>query len=381
MPLDTVELDNVLKPIGQATGLPNAAYIDSGAFEREKRKVFFETWAGIGFGKDVPRSGDAVPVDFLGMPLLMLRDRSGAVRVFQNICRHRGMILVQEPTTIRGVIRCPYHSWCYGLDGSLRTTPDVGGPGINEHPDFDKSALGLVEVRAALFHDVVFVNISGDAPEFDDYAAELKSRWAEFDRPIFHGGPESSFQLEVKSNWKLAVENYCESYHLPMVHPGLNSYSRLEDHYHIEQDGKFSGQGTMVYNPQLDGSGRAFVNFDGLSEKWDTAAEYISLYPNVLFGVHRDHVYAILLEPHGVDRTVERVEIYYADEAMLDGNYADLRDRNARQWKGIFVEDVFVVEGMQQGRHAPGFDGGHFAPAMDGPTHMFHRWVAGRMQS
>ncbi|MEC9265971.1 MAG: aromatic ring-hydroxylating dioxygenase subunit alpha [Pseudomonadota bacterium] len=381
MPLDTVELDNVLKPIGQATGLPNAAYIDPQTFERERQKVFFETWAGIGFGKDVPRTGDAVPVDFQGMPLLMLRDRSGAVRVFQNICRHRGMILVQEPTTIRGVIRCPYHSWCYGLDGSLRTTPDVGGPGVNEHPDFNKSELGLVEVRAAMFHDVVFVNLSGDAPSFEEYAAELIGRWSEFDRPIFHGGPESSFQLEVKCNWKLAVENYCESYHLPMVHPGLNSYSRLEDHYHIEQDGKFSGQGTLVYNPQLDGSGRAFVNFDGLSDKWDTAAEYIALYPNVLFGVHRDHVYAILLEPHGFDRTVERVEIYYASEAMLDGNYADLRDRNARQWKGIFVEDVFVVEGMQQGRHAPGFDGGHFAPAMDGPTHMFHRWVAGRMRA
>lgn len=380
MPLDAVELDSVLKPIGQATGLPNAAYIDPETFEKEKRKVFFETWAGIGFGKDVPRAGDAVPVDFLGMPLLMLRDRSGAVRVFQNICRHRGMILVQEPTSIRGVIRCPYHSWCYGLDGSLRSTPDIGGPGLNEHPDFDKAGLGLVEVRATMFLDVVFVNLSGSAPDFEDYAADLKSRWAEFDQPIFHGGQESSFQLEVKTNWKLAVENYCESYHLPMVHPGLNSYSRLEDHYHIEQEGKFSGQGTRVYSPQLDGFGRSFDNFEGLSDKWDTAAEYIAFYPNVLFGVHRDHVYGILLEPRGYENTVERVEIYYATEAMLDGHYADLRDRNSRQWKSIFVEDVFVVEGMQQGRHAPGFDGGHFAPAMDGPTHMFHRWVAGRMQ-
>lgn len=380
MPLDAVELDSVLKPIGQATGLPNAAYIDPETFEKEKRKVFFETWAGIGFGKDVPRAGDAVPVDFLGMPLLMLRDRSGAVRVFQNICRHRGMILVQEPTSIRGVIRCPYHSWCYGLDGSLRSTPDIGGPGVNEHPDFDKAGLGLVEVRATMFLDVVFVNLSGSAPDFEDYAADLKSRWAEFDQPIFHGGQESSFQLEVKTNWKLAVENYCESYHLPMVHPGLNSYSRLEDHYHIEQEGKFSGQGTRVYSPQLDGFGRSFDNFEGLSDKWDTAAEYIAFYPNVLFGVHRDHVYGILLEPRGYENTVERVEIYYATEAMLDGHYADLRDRNSRQWKSIFVEDVFVVEGMQQGRHAPGFDGGHFAPAMDGPTHMFHRWVAGRMQ-
>lgn len=379
MPLDSIALNNVMQPIAKATGLPNEAYIDPTAFEVEKQKVFFENWAGIGFGKDVPNTGDAVPIEFLGIPLLMLRDRSGAVRVFQNICRHRGMILVQEPTTIRGVIRCPYHSWCYGLDGSLRSTPDIGGPGVNEHPDVDKTGLGLQEVRATLWRDVVFVNLSGEAPAFEDYAAELIARWKEFDKPIHHGGPESSFNLTVNCNWKLAVENYCESYHLPMVHPGLNSYSRLEDHYHIEEDGKFSGQGTVVYNPQLDNTGRAFENFDDLSDKWDRAAEYVSFFPNVLFGVHRDHVYAILLVPKGLEETNERVEIYYANQRMLDGDYADLRDRNSRQWKGIFVEDVFVVEGMQKGRHAPRFDGGHFSPAMDGPTHIFHRWVASKL--
>lgn len=376
MSLQACDLESVLQPIEQATGLPNPAYIDPAAFEEEKQKVFYANWAGIGFGRDVPTPGDAVPVDFLGMPLLMLRDRSGAVKVYQNICRHRGMILVQEPTKIKGVIRCPYHAWCYGLDGSLRTTPDVGGPGVHEHPQFDKASLGLVEVPTAVWQDVVFVNVSGNAPAFEDYAAELISRWQEFLKPIHHGGPDSSFSLTVDCNWKLAVENYCESYHLPNVHPGLNSYSRLEDHYHIEVPGKFSGQGTLVYNPQLDATGRKFSNFKDLSTKWDVAAEYVSFFPNVLFGVHRDHVYAILLQPQGMQQTIERVEIYYADAAMLGDDWADLRARNAAQWKAIFIEDVGVVEGMQKGRFASGFDGGHFAPAMDGPTHLFHRWVA-----
>ena len=48
--------------------------------------------------------------------------------------------------------------------------------------------------------------------------------------------------------------------------------------------------------------------------------------------------------------------------------------------KDVFKEDIFVVEGMQRGRHAPAFDGGRFSAAMDGPTHMFHAWVAARMQ-
>ena len=58
----------------------------------------------------------------------------------------------------------------------------------------------------------------------------------------------------------------------------------------------------------------------------------------------------------------------------------ELRAKNAELWKGVFVEDIGVVEGMQAGRGAPGFDGGRFSAAMDGPTHLFHRWVAGRLQ-
>ena len=61
---------------------------------------------------------------------------------------------------------------------------------------------------------------------------------------------DSSFKLEVKGNWKLAVENYLESYHLPWVHPGLNSYSKLEDHENIVEYGHYSGQISYKYIPQ-----------------------------------------------------------------------------------------------------------------------------------
>ena len=64
-------------------------------------------------------------------------------------------------------------------------------------------------------------------------------RWAEFDRPLYHAGEDSSFKLNLETNWKLAVENYCESYHLPWIHPALNSYSRLEDHYNILSVGHY----------------------------------------------------------------------------------------------------------------------------------------------
>jgi phenylpropionate dioxygenase-like ring-hydroxylating dioxygenase large terminal subunit len=375
--MDHTDLSAVRQPIASANGLPNAHYTDPAIFEEERAALLMSGWAGLAASADVPEPGDAQPLTFLDMPLLLLRDAAGKVRVFQNICRHRGMILVDAPRKIEGAIRCPYHSWCYSTEGRLVATPHVGGPGHNTAAGIDRNLLGLIEVRSHIWLGIVWINITGDAPAFEDANADLLARWSEFDKPLYHGGADSRFELEVACNWKLAVENYCESYHLPWVHPGLNSYSRLEDHYHIEEPGRFSGQGTSVYRQLTGEDGKRFPDFDGLSDKWDTAAEYVTAYPNVLLGVHRDHAFAIILVPNGPASTTEKVHLFYT----RPDTDPDLRARNTEQWKLVFEEDIFVVEGMQRGRHAPMFDGGRFSPAMDGPTHLFHDWVAGRMQA
>ncbi|MFT6088751.1 aromatic ring-hydroxylating oxygenase subunit alpha [Sulfitobacter sp.] len=377
MNMPHTDLRNVRRPIDQANGLGNAHYIDPAIFAEERQAVLFNNWPGLATASDVPEIGDAVPLTFLGMPLLVLRDKSGQVRVFQNTCRHRGMILVDAPRKIEGAIRCPYHSWCYSTEGRLVSTPHVGGPGQNTHQGIDRDLLGLVEIRSHVWMDVIWINISGTAQPFEQANADLIARWAEFDKPLHHGGADSRFQLSVNCNWKLAVENYCESYHLPWVHPGLNSYSRLEDHYNIEMPGEYSGQGTWVYRQLTDDDGAKFPDFADLSAKWDTAAEYVTAYPNVLLGVHRDHTFAIILVPDGPEKTTENVHLYYA-AATTD---PELRARNTDQWKQVFEEDIFVVEGMQRGRHAVQFDGGRFSPAMDGPTHMFHDWVASQLET
>ena len=373
----TTNIQQVRRPIADANGLPNAHYTCPQVYEEEKHALLYSGWAGLTVTADIPDIGDAVPLTFLGVPLLVVRDKSNTVRVFQNTCRHRGMILVDQPRKIEGAIRCPYHSWCYSTSGQLISTPHVGGPGQNTHEGIDRALLGLNEVRSYIWMDVIWINISGDAPEFTETNAALLARWSEFDKPLFHGGDDSRFQLTVNCNWKLAIENYCESYHLPWVHPGLNIYSRLEDHYHIEEPDIYSGQGTLVYRQLKGKDGTTFPDFEGISDKWDTAAEYITAFPNVLLGVHRDHVFTIILEPDGTEKTTEHIHLYYAQP----DTDPDLRAENTKLWKGVFEEDIFVVEGMQQGRHAPHFDGGRFSPAMDSPTHLFHDWVAGKIQN
>lgn len=376
-PLSPAALQAVAQPIQRARGLPNAAYVDAAFTAEERERLFARTWTCIGFGRELPNPGDLRPVRLLGLPLVMVRDKAGEIRVFHNVCSHRGVELIAAPQSGQGALRCPYHAWAYDLQGRLRATPHIGGPGQHACEGFDKSRHGLPPVRTAVWLDMIFVNLSGEAPDFAEHIAPLTERWSDFDTSLLrHGGTDSSLTLTVNCNWKLAVENYCESYHLPTVHPGLNSYSRLEDHYNIVEPGHFAGQGSLVYNPLLIEGGPGLPNFPKLPEKWRHGAEYVALFPNVLLGIHRDHFFAIRLEPAAPDRTVEHLELYYVGEEACGPEHAATRQANLKIWRVVFEEDIDVVERMQRGRASPAFHGGVFSPAMDPPTHCFHRWVA-----
>ncbi|WP_374384920.1 aromatic ring-hydroxylating dioxygenase subunit alpha [Dongia sp.] len=380
LPFDPAAIARVLQPIETARGLPNEAYVSEAFRTFERDRVIAKTWFCVGFGRDVREPGDAFPTDVLGLPLLMVRRPDGSIGVFHNVCSHRGAQILTEPCNVAKRLRCPYHAWLYDLDGKLIATPHIGGPKTSETPGFDKSEHGLKPVRFALFWDMVFVNLSGDAEPFETFIKPLTERWGDFDMSrIRHPGAVGSLKLDVNCNWKLAVENYCEAYHLPSIHPGLNSYSRLEDHYNIEVEDHFSGQGSHAYTPLLVKDGPGLPQFPDLPAKWDKAAEYASLFPNVLLGIHRDHYFAIRLEPISLGQTREHLEIYYVGDGSVDTTYDATKAANLQAWKTVFAEDVDVVERMQRGRQSPAYDGGVFSPAMDGPTHCFHRWLAKRL--
>lgn len=373
-------LDAVLKPLLEAHGLPNEHYVSEEVYQEEKHQVLFKSWAALDVAKNIPDAGDAKPIDFMGMPLLMVRDRDGSVSVFQNTCRHRGMTLISKPSKVRGLITCPYHGWCYGTKGDLRSTPNVGGMGENTHDSIENEKLALFTLRSHVWNDIIFINVSADAPKFEDYASDLLERWQEFDQPIFHGGEKSSFTMEIKTNWKLAVENFSESYHLPFIHPDLNTYSRIEDHYNIDEAEVYCGQGTTVYKQLKDASGTTLPEFKKLSSKWDEGAEYVTLFPNTILGIHRDHFFVMILQPVGVGVTLEHTHLYYPSDPKKNPENAIIFERNAALWKQVFSEDIKVVEGMQTSRHGEFFDGGKFSPAHDGPTHCFHTWIAKTLQ-
>jgi choline monooxygenase len=374
----------VQQPIAQATGLPNPAYTSAAHFRRERDSLIGPTWAGLVFTDALPDRPYALPVDFMGVPLLVLRDRAGELRVFHNVCSHRGMRLIDAARDAPAAVTCPYHAWSYDLAGRLRGTPHVGGVNQHQCPGFDRSKHGLVPVRSAVWMGMLFVNLSGDAPAFVDHIAPLQARMAQFIGvdawPSLRPTPgDPGLSLEIRSNWKLAVENYCEAYHLPWIHPALNSYSRLEDHYCFTEARDFSGQGSLAYRLS-EVAGTRLPRFEAWPAERLHEAEYPALYPNVMLGFQADHAFALIITPLAPDLSREDFRLYFAGEGAADPQFTASRLATLESWRMVFQEDVAAVEGLQRGRASPGFRGGVYAPGMDGSTHHFHRWAAAQLE-
>ena len=380
--LDIEKLKNVDKPIEVANGLPNDCYTNDDYLTLEREKIFLNKWTVIGVGSSIPNSGDAKPYNLLGIPLIMIRDKSMKIRVFHNVCSHRGFKLLNEPCNLKNVIRCPYHSWAYSFEGKLVATPHIGGLNNHEFEKFDKKKSNLKEVKTKIWMDIIFININSNEIEFDDYIKPLEERWSKFikkedHKSLVHSNDYGYFNLEVKCNWKFAIENYCESYHLPTIHPELNKVSSINDHYHIQGlPNRFAGQGSKKYEQLFKGN-KKFSTFTNWNKGMLQNSEYVALFPNVMIGLHIDHFYVFWLEPLSMSKTKEHMQMYYVGNESANGNeLKELRKDNSGFWKKVMLEDINAIEGMQEGRSSPAYNGGNFSPIMDQPTHQFHKWVA-----
>ena len=379
------KIEDVKKPIEKAHGLPNECYLSDDYLEFEKEKIFQNNWTMIGVASSVPNPGDAKPFSLLGIPTIIIRTKDNKVKVFHNVCSHRGFQLIDKDCKLKNVLRCPYHNWSYDFNGKLVVTPNIGGFGRHDLEGFDKDKSNLKEIKSQVWMDLIFININSNAKPFREFIKPLENRWSKFIKKedqqlIRHSIDNGYFNMEVNSNWKFAIENYCESYHLPTIHPELNKVSNITDHYNIEDnDLSFSGQGSNKYSQQFEGNVK-FNCFPNWSSNLYQKAEYVSLYPNVMLGIHVDHFYAFWLEPISNNQTKEHFELYYVgEESAYSEEHKEIRKKNFLFWQEVMNEDVKAVEGMQKGRASPSYNGGNFSAVMDTPTHMFHKWIANNL--
>jgi choline monooxygenase len=365
-------LDRLGRPAADGSCLPNAAYVSDRFYRLECETLFRKTWVFAGFGHRIPRAGDAIPVAVADQPLILVRGRDGAVRAFHNVCRHRGAQLLLEPQSGLRQFTCPNHAWGYDLDGHLRARPHFHGGGRPDRIRADCHRADLVGVRCATWQDWVFVNLDGAAPPLETYLEPLTSRLEGYDFSVLGHG--ATLEFELAANWKLALENFIEPYHVFACHPWLHSFVPMEQREPPAFDRHllYCGYDFEATDPAR---GEGLPYFPGLTEAKRRRGDWFVLFPNFAFEVFPDQVDVFVVSPLGPGRVREEIALYFVGEGATAPAFGEGRQRVIDNWRALNEEDIGIVERMQAGRRSDGFDGGVLSPYWDPVLQHFARLV------
>ena len=329
--------------------LPYSWYADADVLARERERLFAPAWHYAGHLGELPAPGSYLTRRVAGIPLVVVRDRSGELCAFVNVCRHRGAEVVSGagPCT---TLQCHYHAWTYGLDGALRAAPRS-----DADPDFDRAELGLKPAKVGAWGPFVFVNASAEAPPLEQTLGELpdivRARGLDVDALAFH----HRAHYGMDANWKIAVENFLECYHCAVAHPGfsdvvdvrpdayeLESHATFASHYAVARDGEATGQFHLVW-PAL--------KLNVMPDR-----------PNLSIGP---------LTPVSPSRTEGFLDYFFApdaDEAWIEG-FLELDDQ-------VGAEDLALVESVHRGVASGALDHGRLLLPSERLIATFQDWVA-----
>ena len=367
MPNQPLRLD-VHEQIECAHTLASRFYIDPAILEVEKEKIFRRTWQLVGTTNQPCGEANGVkrtiadPETFFtgeiaGEPIVIVRDKSGALRAFSNVCRHRAGPIAQG-SGCHPVLRCGYHGWTYTLEGRLIGTPDVEGVEF-----FDRSTMGMVPLRAETWGQFIFVNFDLKAEPLSAFLGEIprQSRGFQFDG--LHSAERRDYVIDC--NWKVYVDNYLEGYHIPIAHPGL---MREIDYaqYRTDTFRYYSQQFAPIRAAKPDDSaGRFYPPGSGLKE-----ALYFWIFPNLMLNIYPDNISTNLVVPLSHEKTLTIFEWFFHD---ICSDTARERIQKAVQFSDeVQQEDIALCQSVQKGLRSATYDRGRYSVKRENGVHHFH---------
>lgn len=310
----TVGLPPIERPLEQGWTLPAAWYTDEAVAARERERIFARSWQYAGPAEHVAERTSFLTTQVGHVPVVVTRDREGALRAFVNVCRHRAH-LVASGAGCRETLQCPYHAWTYELDGTLRRAPRAEREG-----SFDPAALSLLPVAVDTWGPWLFVNPDPAAAPLADTLGALPEiigrSGLDFSTLRYH----SHHEWPIESNWKVALENYLECYHCPTAHKGFSKLIDVDpDQYALSVSPTFSSQIGPVRPSALQENGKAPYVPEGDVRH----SQFHLLWPNTTINIVPGPQ-SVSIErwlPDGLGRTVEVTDYWFGEDvpaAVID---------------------------------------------------------------
>ncbi|MBI1180227.1 MAG: Rieske 2Fe-2S domain-containing protein [Alphaproteobacteria bacterium] len=429
---------NEIFPSRYKTGaLAGERYTSADFYRREWEAVWTKVWLVTARTVEIPEAGDFVVEEIGPESILVVRQEDGSIKAFYNVCQHRGNRLVHPAEGSMPSFTCDYHSWVWGIDGSLLSAQD--------EEDFSQGnpcgRVALEELRCDTFAGFVFVNMDPDCIPLKDYLGPVWDRWQVY--PTEKMVRVQALTVKLPSNWKALHDNFSEVYHFATVHAPFLDY--LEDDFRSLACEIFDQGHTVMHmkgalpsnrylttdappiSEQLAGElrrwdldpadfadrptetrralqvqkrklgpARGHDHYAAMSDSQLTDSHHYTVFPNFSAGMLADGMLFHRLRPHATDPNVSYYDVFYyatGDDAFSGMSTAkggsggtvedaprEYLEYGERSLGALLDGDVGTMATQQKGLRSRGYRGGELADQeyrLAFYHHMIDRCMAG----
>ena len=348
-------------PFEQARPIPGAVHHSQAFLDHECQAVFMKEWICIGREDELSQPGDYLTHHIAQVPVLVVKQDDQSLGAFVNACAHRFACLVPEKKGRTKRFTCRYHAWTYDLDGAL-----LRAPYMDMKDDFRRQDHHLRPLRLAIWEGFIYVTLCDDpqlAPPQQRLSPLTNKVVGQFDMARYQSVLRES--MTWKANWKNLVENFIESYHVPIAHgqtfaqhnKPLTDYRCGEDHEHYCYH--------LAPQPGETGPGAAHRDNKTLVGEWRRMMVDFCVFPCHLVTLMPDYLWYITVQPNGTDEMIATWGV-----AIPPENLADIPDQEKSDWIEQFKryidiangEDKTLVEALHIGSRTPTLPSGTFHP-------------------
>jgi phenylpropionate dioxygenase-like ring-hydroxylating dioxygenase large terminal subunit len=355
--------------------LPAWVYSHPDLMRLEIERILMPSWQIVCHVNSIPKPGDFETFDLGSESVFVLRDKDGAIRAFHNVCRHRGARLLDGAGSCPATLTCPYHGWSYRHDGSL-----IGVPMRETFPGLERSEHGLRPVKTDTALGFVFVCLAGDPPPVSKTWGKLAEELAPYRfEDMVPLAPITTDTWNV--DWKIAMDNYLESYHVPIGHPGLYRMFTPDYEDQAQVPGVARGLSWMREQPSSRWSERAYQGLIGnaathLPPELRRCWRFYSALPNLGIDVFPDQMDFFQLLPGGPGKCIVRGTTFglpNPSREILAARY--LSNRINTQ---VNNEDKWLCGRVQRGLGSTSYQPGPLS-RIEGYMHEFHNLLRERI--
>jgi phenylpropionate dioxygenase-like ring-hydroxylating dioxygenase large terminal subunit len=335
--------------------LPAWVYNNAQLNRLECERILRPSWQIVCHVNSIPAAGDYCTLEIGSDSVVAIRNSRGEIQAFHNVCRHRGARILEGTGNCAGAITCPYHGWSYKLSGEL-----IGMPVRESFPGLDRAQHGLKPLRMSIFCGFVFVCLSGDPAPLESawgpFVADFAAHRFETMQPL---GPMYLEHWDV--DWKIAMDNYLESYHVPIGHPGLFRMFTPDYEDQTNLPGVVRGISWLRERPSSLWSERMYQQMivgltEDLPPEQRRCWSFYSMLPNLGIDVFPDQMDFFQVLPRGPGKCTIRGASFAHPDSRREMKVA--RYLAARINRQVQREDEFLCRRVQQGLASASYEPG-----------------------